>query len=76
MVELKDGRFVSDQFYFDSGLILRQMGLMPPLASIRTAVGHAVLWVAVNRARAVVAAAVILAAAVIGLRRRRFRSGR
>jgi len=76
MVELRDGKFVRDEFYFDSGIVLRQMGLMPPLAAIRTAPGRALLWVAVNRVPALAAAAgLALLAGVLRSRRRALRRG-
>jgi steroid delta-isomerase-like uncharacterized protein len=49
MVELKDGKFYRDSFYFDSTGVLRQMGLMPPLSVTQTLPGRALLWAAVNR---------------------------
>jgi len=76
MVELRDGKFVRDEFYFDSGIVLRQMGLMPPLAAIRTAPGRAVLWVAVNRVPALAAAAgLAVLAGLLRSRRRALRRG-
>jgi len=71
MVELREGKFVRDEFYFDSGIVLRQMGLMPPLAAIRTAPGRALLWVAVNRLPALAAATgLAVLAGVVRSRRR------
>ena len=51
MVELRDGKFLSDQFYFDSGIVLRQMGLLPSLAVTQSAGGRSVLWLAVHKTR-------------------------
>jgi steroid delta-isomerase-like uncharacterized protein len=51
MVEMKDGRFLSDRFLFEMGVVLRQMGLMPPLTVTNTAPGRALLWAAVNRSQ-------------------------
>ena len=34
MVTLRDGKFLRDEFYSDSGIFLRQIGLMPSLAAI------------------------------------------
>ena len=48
LVKLVNGRFLSDQFYFDSGLVLRQMGLLPPLAVLDRRVTRAVLWLLVH----------------------------
>ena len=43
MAELRDGRFVSDHFYFDALGVLRDMALMPPLSISETPVGRAAL---------------------------------
>jgi steroid delta-isomerase-like uncharacterized protein len=51
MVEMKDGRFLSDRFLFEMGVVLRQMGLMPPLTVTSTAPGRVLLWAAVNRSQ-------------------------
>ncbi len=48
MVELRDGKFLRDQFYWDAGSVLRQMGLMPPLSVGERPWGKAVLWAAVH----------------------------
>jgi steroid delta-isomerase-like uncharacterized protein len=34
MVTLRDGKFLRDEFYFDSGIFLRQVGLMPRVDAI------------------------------------------
>lgn len=34
MVTLRDGKFLRDEFYFDSGIFLRQVGLLPSVAAI------------------------------------------
>lgn len=34
MVTLRDAKFLRDEFYFDSGIFLRQVGLMPSVAAI------------------------------------------
>ncbi len=60
MVELRDGKFLSDHFYFDSGIALRQMGLLPPLATTRGPVGQLVLRLVVGAARGVRAAAGVM----------------
>ncbi len=60
MVELRDGKFLSDHFYFDSGIALRQMGLLPPLATTRTPAGRFVLGLVVSGARGVRAAGGLL----------------
>ena len=43
MAELRDGRFVSDHFYFDALGVLRDMALMPPLSISETLIGRAAL---------------------------------
>jgi steroid delta-isomerase-like uncharacterized protein len=47
MAELRDGKFVSDHFYFDGLGVLRQMALMPPLAITERPLGQAALWLGV-----------------------------
>jgi steroid delta-isomerase-like uncharacterized protein len=69
MVELRDGKFLRDEFYFDTGMILRQMGLMPSLAASQGRAGRWMLWAAVNRKR--VGMFTGLAAAVLAIGRRR-----
>jgi len=49
MVEMRNGKFYRDSFYFDSTGILRQMGLMPSIEATQTLPGRALLWAAVNR---------------------------
>jgi steroid delta-isomerase-like uncharacterized protein len=49
MVVMKNGKFYLDNFYFDSTGVLRQMGLMPSLATTQTLPGRVLLWAAVNR---------------------------
>ena len=49
-LQMRDGKFVRDDFYFDTGSVLRQVGLMPSLAKTESRVGRAVLWVAVRSA--------------------------
>jgi len=48
MAELRQGKFVSDHFYFDALGVLRDMGLMPPLAISETAPGRGALWLGVG----------------------------
>lgn len=76
MVQMRDGRFASDHFYFDSGIVLRQMGLMPPLSVTASAAGRIGLWLAVKRALVLRAALGIAGGGVIfsGLRRMRQRA--
>jgi steroid delta-isomerase-like uncharacterized protein len=69
MVELRDGKFLRDEFYFDTGSIMRQMGLMPSLAASQGRVAQVVLWAAVNRRRVGMFGG--LAAAILAIRRRR-----
>lgn len=51
MVEMREGRFLSDRFLFEMGTVMRQMRLMPPLTMTRTPVGRALMWAAVKPAR-------------------------
>ncbi len=48
MVTMRDGKFLRDEFYWDTGAVMRQMGLMPSLAVTQGAVGRGFLWVAVK----------------------------
>ncbi|HUG14316.1 MAG TPA: nuclear transport factor 2 family protein [Thermomicrobiales bacterium] len=50
-IEMRDGKFVYDHCYFDTGMCLRQMGLMPPLSVTDTAMGRATFWLMVERAK-------------------------
>jgi hypothetical protein len=45
---MRDGKMLSDHCYFDNAMILRQMGLMPPLTVTLSPPGRAVLWAAVK----------------------------
>jgi steroid delta-isomerase-like uncharacterized protein len=40
MVELRDGKWKEDRFYFDVSSLLRQVGLFPSLELAKTPVGH------------------------------------
>lgn len=48
MVTMRDGRFLTDQFYFDTGSVMRQMGLMPSLETTQGKAGRGFLWLAVK----------------------------
>ena len=50
MLVMRDGRFLRDEFFFDTGAVLRQVGLMPAFAKTQGRVGRAVLWTAVRAA--------------------------
>ncbi len=49
MVVMRDGKFLSDWFILDLASVMRQVGIMPPLAVGETAIGQAALWAIVNR---------------------------
>lgn len=51
MVTLRDGKFLRDEFYFDSGIFLRQVGLMPSVAAIEKPLGRLVLATVVKTKR-------------------------
>ena len=51
MITMRDGKMLSDHCYFDNAMILRQMGLMPPLDVTLSAPGRAFLWAAVKGKR-------------------------
>jgi steroid delta-isomerase-like uncharacterized protein len=72
MIEMRDGKFYRDHFYYDAGSLLRQLGLLPPLSLSETPVGRGALWLAVNGGRVAGAlAGVALAGGVLAVRRRR-----
>jgi steroid delta-isomerase-like uncharacterized protein len=48
MVTLREGKFLSDEFYWDTGAVMRQMGLMPSLAMSQGALARGFLWGAVK----------------------------
>ena len=48
MITMRDGKMLSDHCYYDNAMILRQMGIMPPLQLTLSAPGRAVLWAAVK----------------------------
>jgi steroid delta-isomerase-like uncharacterized protein len=53
MAELREGKFVSDHFYFDALGVLRDMALMPPLSVSETLVGRGFLGLGVAVTRLV-----------------------
>jgi steroid delta-isomerase-like uncharacterized protein len=70
MVELRDGKFLRDEFYFDTGAILRQMGLMPSLAAAQSAAGRSVFWLLVHKIRVGFGLTGLGLAAILARRRR------
>jgi steroid delta-isomerase-like uncharacterized protein len=62
MITMRDGKMLSDHCYFDNAMILRQMGLMPPLDVTLSPPGRAFLWAAVKGK----AMAPLLALAAVG----------
>ena len=48
MISMRDGKMLSDHCYFDNAMILRQVGLLPPLNLTLSPPGRAVLWGAVK----------------------------
>jgi len=48
MVVLRDGKFLRDEFYWDTRRVMNQMGLMPSLAATQSTVGRGFLWTAVK----------------------------
>src|SRR6266568_6715280 len=51
LITMRNGKMLSDHCYFDNAMILRQMGLMPPLDVTLSAPGRALLWAAVKGKR-------------------------
>jgi len=62
MIRMRDGLMLSDHCYFDNAMILRRMGLMPPLDVTLSAPGRAFLWAAVKGKQA----APLLGAVTVG----------
>src|SRR4051794_35554403 len=50
ILEMRNGKFLRDDFFFDTGSALRQIGLMPSLATTQSRAGRALLWLAVRSA--------------------------
>ncbi len=48
MVTMRDGKFLRDEFYWDTRNVMNQMGLMPSLTATQSAIGRGVLWVTVK----------------------------
>jgi steroid delta-isomerase-like uncharacterized protein len=48
MITLRDGKFLRDDFYFDTGSVMRQLGLMPSLAITKRSAVRVFLWLAVK----------------------------
>jgi steroid delta-isomerase-like uncharacterized protein len=73
MITMRNGKMLSDHCYFDNAMILRQMGLMPPLDVTLSPPGRAFLWAAVKGKRM---APLLGAAAVAWIALSRLRKGR
>ena len=46
MVTLRDGKFLRDEFYWDTRAVMHQMGLLPSLAATQSPVGRGFVWLA------------------------------
>ena len=55
MVTMREGKFLRDEFYWDTGAVMRQMGLMPSLAASQGALARGFLWLAVKSLNVVTA---------------------
>jgi steroid delta-isomerase-like uncharacterized protein len=73
MVEMRDGKLQEDHFYYDAASVLRQMGMLPPVAAVNTPLGRMMLQLLVHRVWVAqgVAVASIVALALFGRRRSR-----
>jgi len=47
-VTMREGKFLRDEFYWDTRSVMHQMGLMPSLEATQGAVGRGFLWLAVK----------------------------
>ncbi len=70
LVRMRDGKFLTDNFYYDALQVIQQMGIFPPLSVGETLFGRVALWGVVNRVK-VAAGAGLLTAAVLAVRLRR-----
>ncbi len=52
MIEMRDGRFLTDDFCFDAAGVMRQLGLLPSLAAARSRPGLALIGLVVGLQRA------------------------
>lgn len=64
LVQLRDGKFLTDNFYYDALSVLQQMGIFPPLSVGETLPGRIALWGAVNRAKVAAGAGALAAGAL------------
>lgn len=55
MVTMRAGKFLRDEFYWDTGAVMRQMGLLPSLAATKGALARGFLWGAVKSLNVVTA---------------------
>jgi steroid delta-isomerase-like uncharacterized protein len=67
MMTVSDGLLYRANFYVDSGMLLRQVGLLPPVTFAQSPAGGVLLWLLVRRAR-VAAGLAGAGAAAIALR--------
>jgi hypothetical protein len=51
MFTLRDGRISNANLYLDAGMLLRQLGVMPPVTLGKSPAGAAMLWMLVRRQR-------------------------
>ena len=65
LIEMRDGKFVYDHCYFDTGMCLRQMGLFPSLEVAQSPLGRASFWIMVKRGQLARAVGGALAAALV-----------
>lgn len=71
MLSFGDGHITDIALYADSGMLWRQLGLMPPLSFLATPMARVSLWAAVNRVPVAVGVVTALAATVMLRRSRR-----
>jgi hypothetical protein len=57
MLEMRDGKFYRDYFYFDTARVLRQLCLLPPLWINETIPGRISLWILAQLGRTIDAVA-------------------
>lgn len=65
LVKLRDGKFLTDNFYYDALGVLQQMGIFPPLSVGETLPGRVALWSMVNRMKVAAGVGALAAGALI-----------
>jgi steroid delta-isomerase-like uncharacterized protein len=60
LIKMRDGKFISDDFYYDGASVMRQLGVLPSMAFVKSPAGRLGLRVASRLRRIVMAPAGLL----------------